>query len=92
VLDPEGVPRSRPARPTTGTAWQLIAPARLGTVRYPEVPADLLPPGGWRLSLVRIAEASDVASYDEARGRPELITSRPPAAMVSLWRTDTRYE
>lgn len=50
--------------------WLVAARPEPGSVRFPEVPADLLPDGPAELVAVNLIDAMSVASFDEARRDP----------------------
>jgi hypothetical protein len=71
--------------------WRMFAPARPGTVRFPELPPDLLPAATPRLTSLGLIDASELSSYDEARTRVRELFVQPPAPGAQLWTSESRY-
>ncbi|MEO8704561.1 MAG: hypothetical protein ABI867_31190 [Kofleriaceae bacterium] len=59
--------------------WNIVAPANPGTLQFPELPADLVPPGHAVLSSVGLLEASAFAGYDDVRAKLQDLFRKSPA-------------
>jgi hypothetical protein len=60
--------------------WTLFAPARPGSARLPDVPSDILAPAAPTLTNLVVFDASEISSYDGARGQERDLfeMARPP--------------